>query len=171
MHETEQHAIDEIKTAYADAGPQRDNDTYVKSMRCLDFLTSKWLTPDAAAQAVEYIDSYNAFDAGNVADALEATAEADDSALIAVGREGSPVLYVETDDADAVTSIFESMDGRPNEIGQVDADGVGLARKRLSDSEGEKYNHTMCSHENPPVEPSDFPETDPARAYVRAWWD
>lgn len=171
MHDTQQHATDEIRTAFADAGEQRDNDAYVKSMRCLDFLTSKWLTPDGAAQAVEYIDSYNAFDAGNVADALESIAEADDSALIAIGREGSPALYVETDDAEAVLSAFKSMDGRPDELGRVDPDAVGLARERLSDGDAEKYNHSMCNHENPPVAAGDFPETDPARQYVRAWWD
>lgn len=168
-----QELRNEIATAYADAGPQRDNDHHSNDMRCLSFLTSGWLTPDEAASAVELIGPYNAFDPDTVADMLDTVLENDPDALVAIGREGSPVLYVETDDPEAVVSVFgEWGEGTPDELSEVSPGSVGSARKDLYGDGDEQIDpHITCSHADPPVPVEEYAEPDPDRAHVRAWWD
>lgn len=172
----------EIQTAYADAGPQADRDGYVNGMRCLSFLTSAWLTPKEAYEAVTFIEAYNAFDAETVAEYLSEIEEADPDALVAIGREGSPVLYVETDapaDVEAILNTEKVHDadspfgrGQPDELGRVDPGSVGAARKDLyGDGEDQMDPHTSCTHDAPPVAAEDYADPDPHRAHVRAWWD
>lgn len=175
--------IDEVRTAYADAGQQRNDPAYVEEMRCLAFLTSDWLTPAAAASVVEYIGPYNRFDPDTVGSMLDAITEAYSDALVAVGREGSPVLYVETDAPETVmrvlgpTSYEEAEspmfpEGRPDELGRVEPGAVGNRRQEMyGDGEDQIPPHQPCSHAAPPVPVADFAEPDPDRAHIRAWWD
>jgi hypothetical protein len=68
---------------------------YEESTRCLDFRVRFWAAgdgPACALAALRAIGSYNNFDGWAVAQALEPFAE---KCVIAVGREGSPVVYVE----------------------------------------------------------------------------
>lgn len=170
----EKSILNEVETAYADAGPQRESDVFTREMRCLSFLTSEWLTPTEAQEAVERIGEYNTFKPETVKAMLRSLP---DDALVAVGRESSPVLYVETDEPQAVIEMFQSgwqnegeespwSDGSPDELGQVDY--VSNYRKGWYD---DRDPHSICKHGNPPVPVEDFVEGDSDRAHVRAWWD
>lgn len=167
----------EIRTAYADSGPQRADPAYVNDVRCLSFLASGWLTADYAADAVELVGQYNAFKPDTVAEMIEAIESADPDALFAIGRESSPVIYVETDRPGAVIDVFNGdwvndeetrafADGTPDELSEVDT--VSNYRK---DWYADSDEHSMCRHESPPVDVEDFAAPDPDRQHVRAWWD
>lgn len=148
-----------IKQAYADV-PDRDD--YQRDARCLSFCAPDWVNPERAAELVDLIGTYNRFSPESVGERLLAL---DDSARVAIGREGSPVLYIESLHADAVIDRFE---GYADECYQVDY--VGNATT-WADDDG--YDaHTMCRHDEPPVPVADYAETaDDERRVVRAWWD
>lgn len=61
--------------------------------RCLNFRAR--FSPEAAVRAVEAIDEYNAFDKARVIPALEEIVAANPTVRLNIGREGSPVIYVE----------------------------------------------------------------------------
>lgn len=174
--------IDEVRTAYADAGKQREPPQYVSDMRCLKFLTSAWATPEVAVELVEYIGPYNAFDPEWVDAAMEQVHLTCDGALVAVGREMSPVLYVESDSPEAVMEVLRDEydvgddDGTfapsgPDELSVVSAGAVGTARKDPYGGDDGMDPHSTCTHDAPPVAVEDYADTDPDRSYVRAWWD
>jgi len=102
-----------------------------------------WLGARAAVDAVRAIDQYNYFSGDAVADTIGTIAAHDENARFAVGREGSPVVYVETRQPGVATGAFGNMDElrRPDELGEEDAVRYGAMRKRRG--------HTL----------------------VRAWWD
>lgn len=171
-----QAVVDEIRTAYADADPQLDVAIYANSMRCLSFLTSEWLTPDEAADAIEYIAEYGTLTPEAGARYLAEIADVDPDARVAIGREYSPVVYVETVDADAVIAVFNTVygdtDRTPDELSIVRAGAVGKARKDLyGDGYDQMDPHQNCQHDRPPVPVSEYPDTDSDKQYVRAWWD
>lgn len=171
---TESGLLSEVRTAFADAGPQRDNDAYTHDMRCLSFLTSDWLHEEGAIQAANIIEDYNRFGAEDVEALIAAIIDTDPDARFAVGREGSPVFYVETDDAQAVVDAIEAVGGYtgPDELGEVSAGAVGSARKDLyGDGDDQMSPHNMCSHERPPVPVEEYAPTSEDKQYVRAWWD
>jgi hypothetical protein len=168
--------LQEVRTAYADAGKQRDTSFYSHDMRCLSFLTSVWVSPTRAGELVEQIGGYNRFTPDALCGGggiLEAVADADPDARVAVGREGSPVLYVETTDAAAVLDAFSvGYSTEPDELSEVDPGDVGSARKDLyGDGEDQIHPHSTCNHEAPPVPVDEYAPTRDGREYVRAWWD
>lgn len=181
MPETEPIQFEEIRTAYADAGPQREKSAFVDDIRCLSFLTSDWLTPEQARKAVQFIGGYNAFTPESAADIIAAIEKVDPDARFAIGREGSPVIYVETEDATAIMGVIDGEwdngqdspfhNGAPDELSEVEPGHVGSARKPVYQEEGGIEAHTMCQHSNPPVWVEDYAETTDENEYVRSWWD
>lgn len=172
---TESGLLSEVRTAFADAGPQRDNDAYTHDMRCLSFLTSGWFHEEGAIQAANIIEDYNAFGAESVAELIDAITDTDSDARFAVGREGSPVIYVECEDAQAVVDTIEAAGSYsigPDELGEVPPGGVGSARKDLyGDGDDQMSPHNMCSHERPPVPVEEYAPTREDKQYVRCWYD
>lgn len=167
--------LDEVRTAYADAGPQRDNPAFAHEMRCLSFLTSDWMDVETAVEAGHLIESYNGFDSDALEDALRRIEEVAPDVKVAVGREGSPAFYFQTDSPEAVIDVLDGMgsggafSARPDELSITDY--VGGARSGFYEPEGDIAVHQTCRHEQPPVAVEDFAEPDPEKEYVRAWWD
>lgn len=89
--------------------------------RVLDFRAT-FNDPHAAFNAIEDIGGYNDFEGGKVAQAL-AGAEVGMHTRIAVGREGSPVIYVGPffDSDDEQARIMEAF--RATRADEVDFDG------------------------------------------------
>lgn len=71
---------------------------YNEPTRCLDFRVSFYIYAGAthALRAVRLIGGYNEFDGEAVAQALEPFLTPDAAYRVAVGREGSPVIYLTT---------------------------------------------------------------------------
>jgi hypothetical protein len=147
--------INEVRTAYADAGMQRDDDAYTHDMRCLSFLTSEWVDADTAKRMAELIGGYNYFNPEVAADLIDAVTDVDPDATFAVGREGSVALYVNTDIRDTVVAEVSRGAYRVDEL----SGGVMMNR----------HSHSMCRHDEPPV-PNDEQVTA-AGGFVRFWWD
>ncbi len=177
---THKQQLRELADAYSDAGRQRDKSGYHRDNRCLSFLVSDWLLPHAAINGAHIIESYNNFSSYIMTEMVLAVREADSTALFAWGREGSPVLYIECADADAVMNVlgpdsytfpddpmFEN--GRPDELARISHELVGQARQEVY--AGERDPHMMCKHDEPPVPVEEYPDTTSDREYVRAWWD
>lgn len=84
---------------------------YNESTRCLMFRVSFYSDPKGVREAVTAIGPYNAFDPAKVNDALDHLAQyISPYGRIWVGREYSPVLYIDIDseqDHDAVKAILE----------------------------------------------------------------
>mgnify|MGYP000615539100 CR=1 FL=1 len=159
--------VQEVRTAYADAGAQRDSAHFENDERCLSSLTSGWFEDgELLKEALDAIGQYNRFGPDKVATRTKELNELQGDIRVAVGREGSPVLYIETDDPDAVEAAFEEY---ADECWEVDHDEVGTARK-WADDDG-RDAHTMCRHDEPPVEVKDFAEPASGRSVVRCWWD
>lgn len=171
--------IRQTRIAYADA----NTDGFGKDERCLSFLTSEWLTADRTREALQVIGQYNAFDPDPVGEMVSHIEdEIDPGALFAVGREGSPVVYVETDDPEAVIEFlgpvrYEAADYdrddpfssvHPDELGETEHVGSRITRERYE--EGDDDAHMMCRHDEPPVEVDEWAEAGD-RPVVRAWWD
>jgi hypothetical protein len=159
--------VQEVRTAYADAGEQRDNEHFVDDERCLSFLTSGWFEDgELLKEALDAIGGYNRFDPDRVATRTKELNEEHGDIRVAVGREGSPVLYIECENPGDVKDAFEDY---ADECWEVEHDQVGNARK-WADDDG--YDaHTMCRHDEPPVEAEDFADPGRGRPVVRCWWD
>jgi len=166
----EQTSEAEVRTAFADANPQDGEAAYTGGMRCLSFLTSAWLDPEVAKRTVQYIGPYNQFDpdvTGRMLDRLPG------DAMLAVGREGSPVLYVQTHRPEAAKGAFNTHPGHsPDVLREVEPTFVGSARSPIyGQSDGLRDPHSACDHESPPVPVEEYAPTDDSARYVRAWWD
>lgn len=163
----EQPLVEEVRVAYSDAGPQRDDDSYTHGDRCLTFLASGWFEDGVAlAAAFRAIRDYNRFDAERVITKMRAASDVSDHMRVAVGREGSPVVYVETSNPDALREQFERyadeyMDADPTDFGQ--------ARKWQDDDR--MGGHDMCHHDEPVTTVDEYPEGDGEHEVVRMWWD
>jgi len=72
----------EVRTAYADAGKQRDTSFYSHDMRCLSFLTTEYVTPAIAADIVAMIGPYNGFNPESAQQMLGHIANDDPGALL-----------------------------------------------------------------------------------------
>lgn len=156
------HVIEEIRTAYADAHEQRPDSAFSNDMRCLSFLSPTWLTAEDAAAAISHIGEYNAFDPEAVGALLSAIEEAAPHARFAIGREGSPAIYVQTGMTDTVMSAIEDHHVSPDECAVVAPDAVGPA---------DPEEHIMCAHEQPPVPADEYATPDDGLGHVRMWWD
>ena len=163
----ERPLVEEVRTAYSDAGPQRDDDAYNTADRCLTFLASGWFEDGVAlAAAFRAIRDYNRFDAERVITKMRAASDESDFMRVAVGREGSPVVYVETSNPHALRQQFgeytdEYMDATPT--------GFGQARK-WDDDDG--YDtHSMCRHDEPVTTVDEYPEGTGEHEVIRMWWD
>ena len=155
-------AEEQVRTAYADV-----HDDKVHKERCLSFLTSHFVSIDAVTELTSLIGRYNRFTPHRVNSLLNEVAENDPEARVAVGREGSPVLYVETTNPEMVKGVFANY---PDEVMDVEQEGVGNARTY----EGEDWDidaHSTCRHDTPVVPVTEYPECDSDKSYVRLWWD
>lgn len=176
--------LEQVAIAYADAGPQRQSEAYDNDDRCLKFVTSGWFTSqEAVREALSRIDSYNAFDDGRVMGMVKRAFQADD-VRVAVAREGSPAIYLETDVPNQIVDIFGPTryeadpdlpfaDVKPDEL-SYSAEGdidyrVGSNYAREPDFDA----HSMCRHDDgdEPVAVEDWATPNPDRFVVRAWWD
>ena len=166
--DADQHRLlSEVRVAYAESGQQRDDDRLDHDQRCLSFLTSGWFEDgDALAYALEAIGGYNRFDPDKVAEHTRKISEQCGYVRVAVGREGGPVLYIETDDPETVEEVIGSY---ADECWGVEHDAVGNARKW---ADGDDFDaHGMCRHDEPPVPVEDYAEPGDGRRVVRCWWD
>lgn len=147
-----QHA--EVAAAYDDAS------------RCLKFLQSSFVPVEHALDLVDAVGPYNAFEPSDVRDRLRSVAELDPDARVAVGRESSPVLYVETTvTEDTMGELFDRAGGGPDEFWPVDADEVGPYWA------GEDA-HEFCRGEgHADTRPDDMATPSGDAPVFRAWWD
>ena len=106
--------------------------------------TTQWLSADTAAEAIATVDSYNYFKGSKVADAVRRIGRKDPNARFKFGREGSPVLYVETRKPGVAIGVLSSKPmlgamGTPDELWKVP---------------GRRVTNVRSGH-----------------SLVRAWWD
>lgn len=107
------------------------------------FLT-RWLSASTAADAISTVGTYNYFDGDEVASVVLAIGNKDPNARFKFGREGSPVLYVETRKPRVALGVLGNSQmlgamGSPDELEKVK---TGLV------------NNVRSGH-----------------SLVRAWWD
>lgn len=176
--------LQQVKYAYADTRERRRLDAYQQDDRDLKFLTSSWFNVTVAgeiqygplADAIEAIGPYNKFDPAKVIGRVHACAEADENPFkegesplrVAIGREGSPVLYIECDRPEQVIGCLEDY---ADECWHVDADSVGLARSYMSNGETAEEVLRYSNRDEFLVHPDEFAEPNEEREVVRAWWD
>lgn len=141
--------FEQVRQAYSDA-------------YCLHFLSSEFVDLKTAGEAVEFIGPYNRFDPETTREKFDEIAEVDPDALVAIGREGSPVLYIDTDEPEAVLEIF---DGYADELWEVDSENVGPS------SYLEDGLHSWCDHSQPPVPEGAEASVSEGDSVVRAWFD
>ena len=149
MSETQQ-LIESVRTAYADAIPQRDDAGFSHDMRSLHFVTDAWLTPDVAEDAVDVVGPYNYFEPETMHDLIDAVEAIDHDARFAVGREGSPVLYIKTV---AGLDVAGSISRSTYAIDEFSVLDVDTFRAHVEDLENEG------------------PSVESGYQYVRMWWD
>jgi len=150
---------EEVMLAYSDAGPQRQDERYTRSDRCLNFILSGWVHADRARQLVTLIGDYNRFNPKRAMEAIGMTAFRDESARFLVGREGSPSLYIDTANPSRIVESMKSRQFMADEVAVVSADQIG------------GLSHIMCEHTDAHAAYYAEPETDADREYVRMWWD
>lgn len=123
-------------------------EAYTERTRSLRF-HSRWVKSGTAMKAVDVIGKYNKFKAEPVKDAIDRIQRNDPNARFSIGREGSPVIYVETGKPRSALGVFSSMSKnyRPDEIDKV----IGGPR-------AEKYRGRL-------------PKKRSSASVVRAWWD
>jgi hypothetical protein len=163
----------EVEIAFTDITDVTDRDA-----RCLSFLSSVWVTPRDAARLTGIIGEYNGFDPLYMSEegVWEEIADADPTARCAVGREGSPVVYIETERPDEVSAILAGLSGRgtfpptPDELAKTEHVGTA-SRSYYGSGEDQRDPHSMCKHDSPVVPVSDYPQPRDGAAVVRAWWD
>lgn len=160
-----------VRQAYADAVPQMDNDFTGNphSTRCLTFLAPEWSEPEEAIRLVQYIGEYNNFYPSKVSKKIRQVVEETEHVRIAIGREGSPVLYFEVSDIDPLSEEFA---GYADEF--MDCEAPDISQKsRYREEENRVDEHDMCLHDHPPIEPGDEADGDPDSdyQYIRCWWD
>jgi len=159
---------EQVKRAYADA--HNIDNGYDHEQRCLSFLTSRWVAPGMAANLAAFIGPYNAFDPDTVVEKLSTlTDEADVEFTVAVGREGSPVLYFATEEPNKIRQVFESY---ADEFGEVEAPDIS-GKERYRDDDYPVDPHSSCRHDEPPVSFGHEADGNPdgSLTYLRAWWD
>lgn len=126
-------SIDTVRKAFrGNSGPYR--------------LHTTWLTPASAAQLARNIGSYNKFDGEVTAKALQRIGELDPNARFSVGRESSPVVYVETRKPGVSIGVFGNVtrNHRPDEV-----DRGPFRGPTSTEHPGKRSGHSV----------------------VRAWWD
>jgi len=170
------HPVEQVRVAYSDAGLQRQSDEYRHADRDLDFCASRWFIQgsDDLAVAIGSIQSYNRFEKEKVIEKLAEAAEAHDVPLetdadplrVAVGREGSPVLYIECDRPE---KIVRELGGYADECWEVDY--VGNAQKYIRNGDTESDVLEYSARDEFLVRPQNFPTPSEGRSVVRAWWD
>ena len=121
---------------------------YNKSTRNLNF-HSAWVKVRTAKDAVDAIGTYNQFRPSSVKGALDQVQGNDPNARFSIGREGSPVIYIETGKPRSVIGVLSSMDPyrKPDELEKVT--GGQRTRQRLAR----------------------LPKKSDGKSVVRAWWD
>lgn len=143
------------RRAYRDTRPNENVDT--DGTRRLKF-TSAWTDPGMAATLVGFIGEYNRFDPDAVQGFLQ---ELDSETRVAVGREGSPVLYFWTpnpsDVAEGLTSMTTTErtvichacgDSRTEELTAENGETRQLECS-LCCSDGEVTGHTVSRPNDP----------------------
>lgn len=138
---------------------------YDDGSRCLNFLQSAFVPVEHALDLLDAVGRYDRFSPSDARERLRAVAELDPDARVAVGREGSPVLYVETTVTEAtMTDIFEAAEAPPDEFWPVEHDEVGPF---WADDP-----HAFCRGEAHADTVPDTMATPSGDAPVfRAWWD
>lgn len=174
--------LQQVKYAYADVGERRQLDAYQHDDRDLKFLTSSWFNVTGEIQygpladAIEAIGPYNRFDPEKVLGRLDTCAEGDENPFkedesplrVAIGREGSPVLYIE---CDCPNQVIQRLKDYADECWKVDADSVGIARSYMSNGETAEEVLRYSNRDEFLVHPDEFAEPSEGREVVRAWWD
>lgn len=99
---------------------------YEEGTRCLNFRVNFYTWSDSgidnALEAIRLIGGYNEFNGEVVAEALRPVLK--DCMSIAVGREGSPVLYFRTNDSDTKTRLRKVL--RKLRADEIDTEGREL---------------------------------------------
>lgn len=145
-----------VRRAYRDTAPNRsvDTDGHLR----LHFHTD-WYPADSdtIGYAIGYIGQYNRFDPDEVADTVQALPG---GAYVAVARERSPALYIQTTAPYDVVTALRSLHGSPDEL------SVRSSAQQYPNPEPEFSNSVWCAGDDPDL--LRFIETP---ALVRAWWD
>lgn len=161
-------ALDTLSTAYADLYSARNS-----KERCLSYLMPCWAPARYAIMGCDIIDNYGNFLREQVKSCIKSFSELTDIfAGFALGRENSPVLYIETYKPKMAKALFEEQT-RPEEVTILDpsdpTDAVGNAAAEIV--EGSTDPHECCRHDNPPVRMQNYPRTDYEEFnYVRVWY-
>lgn len=111
-------------------------------------------------EMVGTVPAYNRYRASAV---KRAVAEFSENAFVAVGREGSPVLYIWTDQAETVAGILEGIEPQTED----EADGIFGA------GGPDELGAIVDADHYPVMNVGESPRMvgDGPNALVRAWWD
>lgn len=103
----------EIRSAYSDTAAQKGNSW---GERVLHFLSSEPVPAALLYNHVKYIGPYNDFYPKRACDRL---VKADPRAMVFVGREYSPVLYIRPSSGSAGDRLYKAFKGHADEVGFV----------------------------------------------------
>ncbi|MFT4948318.1 MAG: hypothetical protein ACI9CA_000438 [Natronomonas sp.] len=177
----------EIGVAFRDWEAVETPDDFPLHGPCQDFLIGRWLTPEAAVEVLGAMVPINGFVPAVAQRTVARVAETDANPGIAIGREGTPCLYLQTDAPEAAIEAFENCADHadpehvertgphtltPDETFEVGPDSLGAARKR-SLPDWPLDPHDLCPHSSEAtiVEVEEMAPPDPRRNHVRVWWD
>lgn len=128
------------------------------------------LNKEEALECIKEIPHYNAFDPENVSKQLEKMPH---GTKIAVGREGSPVLYIWTDDIKRLTELFVELDVQNPSSGKW-CNGPD----EYAICPAEKFPHVIGDLLDPIRNRKNLDkivkkaeDADGDKVLVRAWWD
>lgn len=168
--------IENISVAYSDCAAQRQSDDYQHEDRCLSFCTSEWIEDmETLETALKVIGPYNAFSPERIYDAFRMLEKSNIKNRVAVAREGSPCLYVETDEPHTVIDCFEDFAEvpEPDEMRSLADSEEFTQAQRQPEDRNDDIHHRGCQHEDPVVRDEDqvSRNVEEYPHVVRLWWD
>lgn len=152
-----------LRRAYSDTFHERD-----PQERCLSFLMPSWVIGKHANRAAHLIGEYGTFAPSKVTSLIAETVLVDSFAGFALGRENSPVLYIETTETEQVLDIFA--ESKANELWKLKDD---VEHHTVPNARGYDNPHSACRHEEAPTAVEAYAgrrEQTPSE-YIRVWWD
>ena len=160
------HLLNEVRVAYGDYDHGFIPTEVRGKQHCRAFLNSDWfIDGKALARAFAILGTYDNFDANKVAEATTAINENCGDTSVAVGREGHPVIYIQTDSTNMARDII---------MQKADSAAI-LERSSIKAEHAEALDdsldtHRPCEHEEPPVRENRVAVTKDASSVVRAEW-
>lgn len=166
---SKQYSTTELTHIITEAfGDCKNNSSYGHEDRQLSFLSPGWfhLENRRYEDALEAIGYYNKFDHEEISDWLFQLDQLTDQDIrIAIGREMSPVIYIECDDADAI------IEGKPARSKDKPASCDEFSKVDVEDMGPYSYDVAMSRRDEPIVPEEHLATPQDGKEVIRLWWD